>query len=64
MAEGRKAQSLLRKGLRMKKYIVRLSLTDGSVTDILVTAKNEFERNKIALQTKGALFIMDAKEVS
>ena len=48
----------------MKKYIVRLALTDGSIEDILITAKNETDRNKQALQTKGVLFILDAKEVS
>ena len=48
----------------MKKYIVRLALNDGSIADILITAKNEFDRNKQALQTDGALFILDAKKVS
>jgi hypothetical protein len=47
----------------MKKYIVRLALTDGSITDILITAKNEFDRNKQALQTKGALFIIGSEQV-
>ena len=48
----------------MKKYIVRIALTDGSISDILITAKNEFDRNKQALQAEGVLFILDAKEVS
>ena len=48
----------------MKKYIVRLALTDGSIADILITAKNEFERNKKALQTEGALLILESQEVS
>ena len=47
----------------MKKYIVRLALMDGSIEDILITAKNETDRNKQALQTEGVLFILDAKEV-
>ena len=48
----------------MKKYVVRIAFADGSTEDILISAKNEFDRNKQALQTKGALYILDAKEVS
>ena len=48
----------------MRKYIVRIALRDGSTEDILILAKNEYDRNKKALQEEGVLFILDAKEVS
>ena len=48
----------------MKKYIVRIALTDGLIEDIVISAKNEFERNKKALQTEGALMILESQEVS